>query len=211
MIHFAIWRRFFSKLYNMKKVIINDHEKSGASSLKIRWVIISFVIWRQFCFWRPFCFPKHVICRRSIWATMQNLEFMAWKLSELWLVVWFSSHFVFWWPWGWKFSIFLMSKIIYNISILKNCIKSLPCVCIEHSGLPPGNRKKIKIFKNELNQKLRPPDFIWNQKNRIWPHFGPYFTEIVVKTIDYVSDIFLMIFLKCQNRSQKICFFEKKK
>ena len=31
----------------------------------------------------------------SIWTTMQNLELLAWKLSELWSILWFGGHFVF--------------------------------------------------------------------------------------------------------------------
>lgn len=54
----------FFKLCNGHRVTMNYHAKSGASCLKIKWVMINFVIW-----W-PFYFPKCVICRRSIWTTM---------------------------------------------------------------------------------------------------------------------------------------------
>ena len=35
-------------------------------------------------------------CGGLLWSTMQNLELLAWKMSELNLV--FVGHFVFWWP-----------------------------------------------------------------------------------------------------------------
>ena len=46
-------------------------------------------------------------CGGSIWTTVQNMELLAWKLSELWSVLWFGGHFAFWRPFGFeKWAIF---------------------------------------------------------------------------------------------------------
>ena len=35
------------------------------------------------------------ICGWPIWTTMQNLEILAWKLSELWSILCFGDRFIF--------------------------------------------------------------------------------------------------------------------
>ena len=76
----------------------------------------------------PFCilaailfFGGHFLiffCRRSTCTTMQNLELLAWKLSELWTILCFGGHFVFWRP-----SLFFGEKGGRNL--LRNyCFKS---------------------------------------------------------------------------------------
>ena len=64
-------------------VNINFHAKSGLCSSRIEWVMLNFVIWRPFCF-SKFC---QNLFRLSIWTSIQNLESVAQKMSELWHLV----------------------------------------------------------------------------------------------------------------------------
>ena len=91
---------FFGK-QNLRRVIVNYHVKFGASRFKIDWVISN-----QFSFWWPFYFLAAILFfGGSLWTTMQNLEYIAWKLIELF-------PFSFWQP----FCFFLgkMWRVIVN-------------------------------------------------------------------------------------------------
>ena len=58
------------------RVIMNYQAKSGASSLKIGWVMINLY------FDGHFVFLEKKNCGWSLWTTMQNLELLAWQLTE---------------------------------------------------------------------------------------------------------------------------------
>ena len=79
---------------------MNYHGKSGASKRIIRIIAMIKISKRSInlvaiLFLTAILFSKILICRMSIWTTMQNLELLAWKLSELWSILWFGGHFVF--------------------------------------------------------------------------------------------------------------------
>ena len=93
---FSFWRPFcffgghfvFSRK-ELRRVIVNYHVKSGASSLKIDWVMLNFCrlfsfFDGHFVFCRPFFLT--MLCGGSTWTSMQNLELLAWKLTELWAI-----------------------------------------------------------------------------------------------------------------------------
>ena len=64
-------------------VNFNFHAKSGLCSSRNEWVLLNFVIWRQFCF-SKFC---QNLFRLSIPTSIQNLESVAQKMSKLWHLV----------------------------------------------------------------------------------------------------------------------------
>ena len=96
----------FLKLFLQKGNMIYQ-AKSGSPSLKIEWVMINVV------FWQPFCFFVNYSCRWLLWTTMQNLELLAWKLSELCSILCFGGHLVSWRPFCFCFEIFLQKINIY--------------------------------------------------------------------------------------------------
>ena len=73
----------------VQTVHTNFHAKSGLCSSRNERVMLNFVNWRPFCFWRPFYFSKFCqnLFRLSIRTSMQNLESVAQKMSELWHLV----------------------------------------------------------------------------------------------------------------------------
>ena len=88
--HILFWRPFCFLAKKMWRVIMNYYAKSGASSLKIDWVILSLIFGGHFVFLQK--------CEDSLWTTIQNLELLAWKLTELCSILFFGGHFVLWRP-----------------------------------------------------------------------------------------------------------------
>ena len=80
----------------MHRVIMKYHVKSGASSLKIDWVMLYLDLVAIFYLVVILFFGK------KLWTTIQNLELIAWKLTELCsiyflpAILFFGGHFVFW-------------------------------------------------------------------------------------------------------------------
>ena len=92
MIRFVVFTNYLIKITQSviadAPVNINFHAKSGLCSSRNERVMLNFVIWRPF-FWRPFYFLKFCqnLFRLSIRTSMQNLESVAQKMSELWHLV----------------------------------------------------------------------------------------------------------------------------
>ena len=74
---------FLKKSKFGQTVHTNFHAKSGLYSSRNEQVMLNFVIWRPFCF-SKFC---QNLFRLSIRTSMQNLESVAQKMSELWHLV----------------------------------------------------------------------------------------------------------------------------
>ena len=74
---------FLKKSKFGQTVHTNFHAKSGLYSSRNEQVMLNFVIWQPFCF-SKFC---QNLFRLSIRTSMQNLESVAQKLSELWHLV----------------------------------------------------------------------------------------------------------------------------
>ena len=61
---------------------MNYHVKSGASSLKIDWVMLILDFGDQFVFGGRFVFWQKK-CGGPLWTNIQNLDLLDWKLVKL--------------------------------------------------------------------------------------------------------------------------------
>ena len=75
----------------VQTVHTNFHSKSGLCSSRNEPVMLNFFIWRPFCFLVAILFFKIL----SIRTSMQNLDSVGQKMSELCSILWFGGHFVF--------------------------------------------------------------------------------------------------------------------
>ena len=85
------WRPF------LRRVNMNFHAKSGASSLKIDWVILSLIFGGHFVFWRSYFFLKGWLRAVKIYLHAKS---RACSLKNEWVMLnlIFGGHFVFWRP-----------------------------------------------------------------------------------------------------------------
>ena len=131
-----IWAQFcdlgailFFKIFSKFVQIVhtNFHAKSGLCSSRNEWVLLNFVIWRPFCF-SKFC---QNLFRLSITTSIQNLESVAQKMSELWHLVrkrtdivylsivyslYSSDYTVHWSSWVHKFGQKLIKFSVYPMN-----------------------------------------------------------------------------------------------
>ena len=126
LINFVFWWPFcfFVSILFLKfflwKVNMNYRARSGEPCLKIEWVMINFVFWLPFCFWRPSCFRVIFFGGGSIWTSIWNFGLLAWKMSELWLILCFGSHLVF--------ELIFLQRVIMNLIINSWVIYDQFCV-----------------------------------------------------------------------------------
>ena len=117
--HFFLAAILFFKILSkfVQSVHTNFHAKSGLCSSRNERVMLNFVIWRPFCFWRLFYFSKFCqnLFRLSIRTSMQNLESVAQKMSELWHLVWKDKHLSIIY-----IQVILQSKLHFSYSRRKN-------------------------------------------------------------------------------------------
>ena len=86
------WKRWIFKLVaNIFLFYKGKISQACENSRRLCWYQLNFVIWGPFCFLAAILFFKIL----SIRTSMQNLDSVGQKMSELCSILWFGGHFVF--------------------------------------------------------------------------------------------------------------------
>ena len=100
---------------------MNYQAKSGASSLKIDWVMFNLLIVGHIFFWRPFCFLSAILVfEKKLWKV--NLNYHAKSGSPSLKIEWVMINFVFWRPFFLVAILFfgghlVFEKMLQNVNI----------------------------------------------------------------------------------------------
>ena len=101
----------------LRRVNMNYHVKSRASSLKMDWVMLILIFGGHFIFWRPFFFLQ-ILLRRVNMNYLAKSRASGLKFDWVMLILIFGGHSVFWQPFYFLAAILFFGGHFFLLQIL---------------------------------------------------------------------------------------------